>query len=73
MKFELKYQPEKGGDWPFRVQYDPMNYGPVPMDQLKVWDDWCRKCATDRGWWRSGSSYWFMHREEALMFIMRWL
>lgn len=71
MKFELKYQPEKGGDWPFRAQYDPLNYGPVRTAQLNSWDDWCDKCAAG-GWLRTGASYWFKHREDALMFIMRW-
>lgn len=72
MKFELLYQPERGGDWPFRVKHDSMTYGPVPFEQVKVWDDWCYECAANKGWYRQGVSFWFKNREDALMFIMRW-
>lgn len=72
MKFKLKYQPEKGGDWPFRCEHNSLSEGPVPFEQFKAWDEWCTQTFKSGSWYRSGASIWCQHREDALMFIMRW-
>lgn len=67
MKFELKYQPEKGGDWPFRALY----VAPPPFKFID-WEEWCANTCAPKSWVRVGASIWFKNREDALMFIMRW-
>lgn len=66
MKFELKYQPEKGGDWPFRCQ--PTCLPAIRQD----YQEWCTDTFEPGSWYGTGgASYWFKNREDALMFIMR--
>lgn len=70
MKFELKYQPEKGGDWPFRCQRTP--FGTTGLTDAKSWENWCGETFNNGTWYRDSGSLWFKNREDALMFIMRW-
>jgi hypothetical protein len=73
MKFEMKYQPEKGGDWPFRCMSITPPGNPVIWHAwYKRWEDWCAGTFKDGDWHRTGASVWFKNREDALMFMLRW-
>ena len=71
MKYELKYQPEKGGDWPFRVQYNDADFFATRNKRMLI-SKWCMNTFDSGSWYQQGASVWFKHREDALMFMLKW-
>ena len=70
MKWEYKYLPDKGGDWPFRVTYaGPM--GSLSKNRYDI-DAWCSSTFEYKQCLSNGSSFWFKEKEHAEFFMLRW-
>lgn len=69
MKWEYKYNPEKGGDWPFQVKIHHLSLTSRGTKDEYIW---CNETFTNGTWYSTIGTFNFKNREDAMMFMLRW-
>jgi len=67
--WEYKYNPTKGGDWPFQVKM--IHLVRDPRVDVEIYH-WCKKTFPKGTWYNTITTYNFKNREDAEFFMLRW-